>query len=299
MSDVNSIADFLMQSENPEPEAIELTGREEELAEMPVEEPEQHEEVAEQAEYEADDEEADDSDDTEWFNVKVNGEELQVTRDELMSGYQRDADYRRKTMALAEERKAFDGDKAKLDAKIGELDAYIERKQDELSEELMLTNPGEYLKKKTELEKAQKAAESAKAERQKELDSKRAEWIQNEANALSQAMGEEWTPEQRNADMKAAVEYLSSYGVGEDEINGIVDHRLWRVIFDAAKSTKVRDVSSKVKRQVREAPKTVKPGQKLPAGERKIQEAGKRLAQSNKHNQVDDLANYLNLIDSR
>lgn len=45
---------------------------------------------------------------TELYTVKVNGEELQVTRDELLSGYSRQADYTRKAQALAEERKALE-----------------------------------------------------------------------------------------------------------------------------------------------------------------------------------------------
>lgn len=44
----------------------------------------------------------------ELYTVKVNGEELQVTKDELLSGYSRQADYTRKAQALAEERKALE-----------------------------------------------------------------------------------------------------------------------------------------------------------------------------------------------
>ena len=41
------------------------------------------------------------------LKVKVNGEEVEVTLDELQRGYSRQADYSRKTQQLAEERKAF------------------------------------------------------------------------------------------------------------------------------------------------------------------------------------------------
>ena len=41
------------------------------------------------------------------LKVKVNGEEVEVTLDELQKGYSRQADYSRKTQQLAEERKAF------------------------------------------------------------------------------------------------------------------------------------------------------------------------------------------------
>lgn len=41
------------------------------------------------------------------LRVKVNGEEVEVTLDELQKGYSRQSDYSRKTQQLAEERKAF------------------------------------------------------------------------------------------------------------------------------------------------------------------------------------------------
>jgi len=83
----------------------------------------QDEEVETDAEeYEADDEdeasELDDEDNTEevieqelpddlTIKVKLDGEETEVTLDELRKGYSRYSDYTRKTQALAEERKAF------------------------------------------------------------------------------------------------------------------------------------------------------------------------------------------------
>jgi hypothetical protein len=40
------------------------------------------------------------------YKVKVNGEEVEVPLSELTKGYSREQDYTKKTMALAEERKA-------------------------------------------------------------------------------------------------------------------------------------------------------------------------------------------------
>jgi len=39
------------------------------------------------------------------FNVKVNGVELEVTADELVKGYMRQADYTQKTQTLAEQQR--------------------------------------------------------------------------------------------------------------------------------------------------------------------------------------------------
>jgi len=42
------------------------------------------------------------------YTVKVDGEEFEVTLDELRNGYQRQADYTRKAQSLAEQRKAYE-----------------------------------------------------------------------------------------------------------------------------------------------------------------------------------------------
>ncbi|MGH9963014.1 MAG: hypothetical protein ACREBC_38845, partial [Pyrinomonadaceae bacterium] len=49
--------------------------------------------------------EAANSEPGETYTVKVGGEEVQVTRDELLNGYSRTQDYTRKTQELAEQRK--------------------------------------------------------------------------------------------------------------------------------------------------------------------------------------------------
>jgi hypothetical protein len=45
---------------------------------------------------------------TRTYRVKVNGEEIEVTEDELLNGYSRQQDYTRKSQELAERRKAID-----------------------------------------------------------------------------------------------------------------------------------------------------------------------------------------------
>jgi hypothetical protein len=47
----------------------------------------------------------------ETFTVKINGENVEVSLDELQNGYSRQADYTKKSQTLAEERKAFQQDR--------------------------------------------------------------------------------------------------------------------------------------------------------------------------------------------
>jgi hypothetical protein len=69
---------------------------------------EAEEEIFEEAEeYEVADEEAP-TETPQAYTVKVDGDEFEVTLDELRDGYQRQADYTRKSQSLAEQRKAYE-----------------------------------------------------------------------------------------------------------------------------------------------------------------------------------------------
>jgi len=73
-------------------------------------------------EFDADEEDAEDLDDdydedegeqeqADTFTVKINGENVEVSLDELQNGYSRQADYTKKSQTLAEERKSFQQDR--------------------------------------------------------------------------------------------------------------------------------------------------------------------------------------------
>jgi hypothetical protein len=73
-------------------------------------------------EFDSEDDDADDLDDdydedegepeqADTFTVKINGENVEVSLDELQNGYSRQADYTKKSQTLAEERKAFQQDR--------------------------------------------------------------------------------------------------------------------------------------------------------------------------------------------
>lgn len=61
------------------------------------------------------------------YEVKVGGRVFRVPKDELVNGYQRQQDYTRKTMELAEQRKAWDSERSQLQAQIEEVRAWLQR----------------------------------------------------------------------------------------------------------------------------------------------------------------------------
>lgn len=299
MSDLNQLAAMLQADNDPASEELETTGETEEQevdAQEEVEgEAEQSEELEAGEEVEVEDQDEEGDPDEEWFTVKVDGEELQVTRDEALKGYQRDADYRKKTMSLAEERKTVNAEKDRIGALISSVDSFIKNEQDSIDwEALREDNPEQYIAKKEELQKAEKVKQDAIAEQKLHYQ----DTISKETNALVEAMGGEdvWPQTQRNTDLQLASEYLKGKGVTDKDIESITDHRLWTIIFDAAKVQKFKKTEAKVKEQVRKAPKSVKPGQKLPPGERKVKAATNNIRKArNSQEGVDALTELLKL----
>lgn len=298
MSDVNQLAAFLQSNDEPASEVIETTGDTDEHENVQdntdddYEENSEELEVSEETETDEQDEEQDPAD---WHTVKVDGEELQVTLDEALKGYQRDADYRKKTMSLSEERKAVDGEKSRLSELVQKVDAFIKNEQDSINwEELRQENPEQYIAKKEEIQKAEEVKAQAVAEQQ----TYRKSVVDNEIKSLIESMGGDdvWSGEQRNSDLKLASDYLKNKGFADSDIDSMIDHRLWMITFDAAKSEKFKVTEAKVKEQVRNAPKSVKPGQKMPAGQRKIKQVQNKIKNSrNSQDGINGLAELIKL----
>ena len=98
------------ETETPETEEAQPTEEEESTGETQdesLEEESEEEEEAEKAEEES--EESDEEAEEELlYAVTINGEEQEVTLDELMKGYSRQSDYTRKTQDVAKERRNMD-----------------------------------------------------------------------------------------------------------------------------------------------------------------------------------------------
>ena len=71
-------------------------------------EPEPEQEKEEEQPDDSKEEESDTTDNEPTYKVKVDGEEIEVTQEELLRGYMRQKDYTQKTQALAEQRRQFE-----------------------------------------------------------------------------------------------------------------------------------------------------------------------------------------------
>ena len=107
-----SFESFLTPNEQPENEIEEQATEELVNEEEIIEDDEPYEEELEAAEEEdepqEDQVEEEESEQPQLYTIKVDGEETQVTLEELQNGYSRQRDYTRKTQELAQQRKAIE-----------------------------------------------------------------------------------------------------------------------------------------------------------------------------------------------
>jgi hypothetical protein len=241
------------------------------------------EEETDDEEAEQDDEEQEDAEGAqpETFTVKIDGKEVQVPRDEVIAGYQRQADYSRKTQALAEERRAFDAlraehaqdfeavsqERGQYKVLLGQLQAALDQlaPKEPDWQELFARDKNEYLIARDNWRALQEQREAVKAEAERVAAVEREE----QQKALSQkiAAGQrkllEMVPEWkdvavRTRDINATIEYAKKeLGVTDDELHALNDHRLVLALNKARLYDAIKAEAKTVQQ------KAVKKGQKV------------------------------------
>jgi len=267
----------LEETEDSQPETEEESVDEEEVEESESEE--------EEEEYEPDDNRDAEGDDTsDVYSVKVDGEEIEVSLDELVSGYSRQSDYTRKTQELATERKELEEAYAKMAEEIeqnntireqyiqatGQFIAAANGNLDQFSRidwrALKEDDPIEYVTKRDEfreaqarIQHAQRLQQQAAEEAQEERGRLMAEHVANEHKLMTEAMPEWGDTEKRTALAGQIRSYAEGVGYQPEEIEGLADHRSLQVLIKAMKYDALEGGDIK-KKKIRNKPKLVKSG---------------------------------------
>lgn len=223
------------------------------------------------------------------YTVKVNGEEMEVNLDELRSGYQRDQDYRKKTMDLAEQRKTVEAENAAVAERVAKLESLIGETEQSIDwQTLQDTDPHEYIRLQKLQEERKTTLESEQAKQADQFNKQREALIAGETKKLAEHMGPTWIDDKRTKTFEEATAYLDSMGVSQEEAATFIDSRLWKMIFDATEYQKLKGNKAKVSEEIRTAPKSVKPGSQRRAKPSEIDSARARLQGSTKTNELDN-----------
>lgn len=173
------------------------------------------------------------------FTVKVDGQELEVTLDELKNGYQRQSDYTRKTMEVSETRKAAEAETAKarqerqeyaqkLSQQMVVLEAAIKADNETDWNQLIESNPVEALKQIDLREKRQRAFQQAQQEavrvaqlEQAERQNEHGRYLQQQQERLLAKLPEWKDAEKSKAERTALREFLQKSEFTPQETNAV------------------------------------------------------------------------------
>jgi hypothetical protein len=236
------------------------------------------------------------------FTVKVAGQELKVTLDELKKGYSRDADYRRKTEELSFEKKQFQSEteqqRQDYSKRITELNQILAFTQQQLNSEinnvdlnkLYEEDPVEATKVERQIrlkkEKMMEAANKLQQEQQRQLSS----YVQEQQRILAEKMPEFNDAQKASTTKNNLRNFLNSYGFKDAEIGQIYDHRIVMLVNDALKYRNVKNVKPVSAAQASKPGKFLSSGVKKDSNDMNFQRRKEKLGRLKKTGNVKDAA---------
>jgi hypothetical protein len=205
------------------------------------------------------------------YRVKVRGQEIEVPLPELLNGYSRNEDYKAKTAEVAEQRRALEARQAEFTARAQKLDQLMQQApydpvlvegQKTDWQKLAQEDPATYVQKKAAFEARVSTWQQLHAEQQAAAMQAH-EQRRQQSDALLAAELPEWRDTaKRGAFAKQLAETLGSYGFSQEEIGGLTDHRVVKVMADLlkAKAAQSARASAETKRTTSPPARVLQPG---------------------------------------
>ena len=250
---------------------------------------------------EADSEDEEPEDDEELlFAVRVDGEEQEVTLDELLKGYSRQSAFTKKTQDLAEERKQIEALQTQYNQDMQQIQAERQQYAQHLQQiienstldqyatvdwdRLKSEDPIAFLEKKEEFREAQEKIarvqqqqQQATARNQAEAQQQWQESLKTEHAALVEKLPEWGDPDKQKPLAGELRSYASSQGFQDAEIESLIDHRSFIILNKARLYDELQKSDPKTKK-IRNKPRVIRSGK----GAGKPEKTTKRTAMRNR-----------------
>ena len=233
------------------------------------------------------------------FTVKVDGQEVEVTQDELINGYSRQQDYTRKTQELSQQRKTIEQQQAELaqrDAIYSQLLPKMEAQlKGELANEpdwnaLYEDDPVGYVREKQLWDEKKEKLSAVSAEQQRlqqdalvKQQQQIAQFVEYGNQKLLEIIPEWQNPEVATKEKLAISEYaVNTLGYTPEEIQQVYDYRALLGLRNAWLNSKT--VEATKKKPTQKAPARVaRPGTtNRPKSAAPVKKAKQRLAKTGK-----------------
>lgn len=279
---VTSFEQYL-EPEEDKPEEAQIESQADETVEEEIVEEEElqaddFEETEETETLDDEQDEIEEQNEPQLYSVKVNGEDVEVTIDELQSSYSRQADYTRKTQELAQQRKAVQEQKSEVAKNEAIYKELLPKMEAALSESLgtepdwetlYSNDPIGYVRERDLWNEKQQKLQAVQAEQtrlQEEEQVKQQEQIQKymqygEKQILNNVP--EWKDKTIQQEEKLAIRdhAINDLGFTAEEINQVYDYRLLLGLRNSWMQTKTQKAIKKKPTQKASARNRVaKPG---------------------------------------
>ena len=206
------------------------------------------------------------------YTVKVDGSEMEVTLDELLRGYQREADYTRKTSELSLERSRHNDmmqqSQSEINQKLSKLTELTSAAQQELQneysnidfEKLYEDDPVEAARLEHKMRKRAENLQQIQRETQENQMNEFQRYIQEQQAKVATLIPEFADPAKASRMKSDMRTYLTKLGYNDKEIASVYDSRQVMLIKDAMAFDKLKKSNVRVTKKVAKAPKVLKPG---------------------------------------
>ena len=208
----------------------------------------------------------------ELHRVKVQGQELEVSLDELKAGYSRDSDYRQKTHSLGIEKRDLETQKNSLrqtyDTRLNELNdlistasQFVEQKQggQDLAK-LYQEDPTEAARLDFQLRQERQHIDSLKDKAREAQTRQYESYLETQKELAATKIPEFSDPNKADSFKLNMRNTLRDYGFNDQEIGSLADHRFLMVAKDAMSFKSQKDKRPIVSKKVANAPKVLKAG---------------------------------------
>ena len=250
--------------------------------------------------------------DSPLHKVKVNGQEFDVTLDELRNGYSRDADYRQKTEELSNQRKQLQSESEKqrqdYSQKLTELNQMMSIAQQQLNEEanqvdlekLYEDDPTEAMRIERRMKKKQEKLDQAMQQSQAEQKQQFESFLQDQQTKLVAKMPEFSDP-QKASQLKASMKNtLTNYGFNNQEIAQVYDHRIVMLVNDAMKYRNMQSSKPGLAKKILKPGKVLSSGVKQNQSDVSLKAKREKLSRLKKSGSVKDAASiFLDMINNK
>ena len=204
--------------------------------------------------------------------VKVQGQELEVTLDELKAGYSRDSDYRQKTHSLSLERKQIEEEKNVLrqqyDMRIRDLSTAIATAESMMGQQmspqqlqrLYDEDPTTASKVDFQMRQQKDRIRFLKNKLAEEESNKKNSYLAEQIRLAQERIPEFSDPNKIDSFKSGMKSLLKGYGYNDQEISEVSDHRLLLILKDAMAYNNFKQSKPIIQKKIEKAPKVVKPG---------------------------------------